>query len=427
MKIFSINESPEKNCLMKIYSFLGMPFMRVETTLSRRRVYLLGVRVISLKWKSFRCSARDVVKKINLIKDSSITCWFDHMLGGGTDVYSVAAFKAYINKKEQVLRIQSIANKKEVFITFYGGDNNFSSFSLDSFDEVKEILSLIKFKRIVINNIVGYANSLNVLDDVINCKKNSTVSVRFNVHDFHCVCPSFNLVDCSGRFCGLNLKKCRECFPLIRLGNNKAEHEILISGANDILKWRELWKRFLSKYCDEIFAFSDSSKNILLKVYPELEEKVRVIPHEVPEIKPARVKMHQGIRVAFLGNISSVSKGRDVIKKLADVADNHNIEFFVIGECANVSDKVKVTGRYKINDLTSIVETLEIDMIIIPSIWAETFSYTTSEAINLQLPVACFDYGAQAEKVKKYSKGLILPSEEPKEIIQKIEKYFLAA
>lgn len=427
MNIFSINKLIDGICLKTIYRFVNVPVLRIDAILNRRRVYLFGFRVISIEIKNLKRSARDVAKKINLITgSSSITCWFDHMLGGGTDAYSMTYFKIYKSKKEYILRIQSIACRKEVVVTLYGGDDNdFSFFILESYDDVKIILSLIDFKKIVINNIVGYKDSLSVLEDVINRKKNGYVSVRFNLHDFHCLCPSFNLVNYCGRFCELNLKKCSECFPLVQLGNSKAEHEILISGANDILKWRMAWERFLNKYCDEIFAFSNSSKNILLKVYPELGSKIHVIPHIEPDIRPAKVKMHQGIRVAFLGNISSVPKGRDIVKNLANVDENHNIEFFVIGECPIVSDTVKVTGKYHVNDLASIVEELEIDMIIIPSIWAETFSYTTSEAIKLQLPVACFDYGAQAEKVKSYSKGLILPSEEPKEIIKKIEKYFL--
>lgn len=82
-------------------------------------------------------------------------------------------FKIYKSKKEYILRIQSIACRKEVVVTLYGGrdDNDFSFFILESYDDVKIILSLIEFEKIVINNIVGYKDSLSVLEDVINRKK----------------------------------------------------------------------------------------------------------------------------------------------------------------------------------------------------------------------------------------------------------------
>ncbi|HNW25912.1 MAG TPA: glycosyltransferase [Candidatus Gastranaerophilaceae bacterium] len=44
----------------------------------------------------------------------------------------------------------------------------------------------------------------------------------------------------------------------------------------------------------------------------------------------------------------------------------------------------------------------------IPSIWPETFSYTTAEAMMLKYPVACFDIGAPAQRVKNYDKGVVI-------------------
>jgi glycosyltransferase involved in cell wall biosynthesis len=45
---------------------------------------------------------------------------------------------------------------------------------------------------------------------------------------------------------------------------------------------------------------------------------------------------------------------------------------------------------------------------MIPSIWPETFSYTTSEAILLGYPVVCFDLGAPACRVRTYDCGMVV-------------------
>ena len=61
-----------------------------------------------------------------------------------------------------------------------------------------------------------------------------------------------------------------------------------------------------------------------------------------------------------------------------------------------------------------------IDIILIPSICPETFSYTISEAMEMGLPVACFNIGAQAERVSKYSKGLVLNKIDARKTIDEI-------
>ena len=46
---------------------------------------------------------------------------------------------------------------------------------------------------------------------------------------------------------------------------------------------------------------------------------------------------------------------------------------------------------------------------LIPSIWPETFSYTTHEAIATGLPVWSFDLGAQADAIRGRRKGGVIP------------------
>jgi glycosyltransferase involved in cell wall biosynthesis len=64
-----------------------------------------------------------------------------------------------------------------------------------------------------------------------------------------------------------------------------------------------------------------------------------------------------------------------------------------------------------------------IDLIFIPSIWPETFSYTTEEAIMMDVPVAVFNIGAPAERVKKYNKGLVLENTDPEYILREITQF----
>ena len=67
----------------------------------------------------------------------------------------------------------------------------------------------------------------------------------------------------------------------------------------------------------------------------------------------------------------------------------------------------------------------DIDAFLIPSIWPETFSYTTSEIMSMDMPIAVFNLGAPVERVQEYSKGLILgdPDMDVAELVQTLYKF----
>ena len=82
----------------------------------------------------------------------------------------------------------------------------------------------------------------------------------------------------------------------------------------------------------------------------------------------------------------------------------------MIGEITEAinSEHFKSTGKYKREDLPQIIKDEQIDIFLIPSIWPETFSYTAQEVMMMELPLMVFDLGAPAERVKKYTKGIII-------------------
>ena len=83
----------------------------------------------------------------------------------------------------------------------------------------------------------------------------------------------------------------------------------------------------------------------------------------------------------------------------------------------------KIKRKYKHENLVEIVEKYDIDIFIIPSIWPETFSYTTEEIILMQKPIICFNLGAQAERVSKYDKGYIAEDISAKAIYEKLLEF----
>ncbi|MBO6602992.1 MAG: hypothetical protein JJ949_07085 [Roseicyclus sp.] len=64
-------------------------------------------------------------------------------------------------------------------------------------------------------------------------------------------------------------------------------------------------------------------------------------------------------------------------------------------------DWVPIHGSYAIGEIPDLVARYGVSHWLIPSIWPETFSFVTHEALATGLPVFCFDLGAQAEAVRQ--------------------------
>lgn len=426
MSFFTVKKHQNSNSISTTYS-IGEKWeiLTISTSRHKKRVYLLGKRIISFRLKREISPANTVLTALTTINVNNLIIWFDHYLGGGTDLYALRHIKHLCNKSYVVVRIQSAADKDEVDLTIHSSQEDVF-FVLENFDELFKILLLANYSTIIINSLVGYKHTLKTLKSIINLKKNrcKPVNVIFHLHDFHCICPKINLISDKNKFCDLDFKSCSFCLSNTLSTRNASDKHVRKSEASDSKNWRRQWHYFFREYCDEIISFSDSSKNIILKAYPDLQFKIKVIPHFVPKLRAAVVKKHSGVNIAFLGNINSIAKGYDIVKNLVTFCRSSTyISFFVIGNFKNPPANLTVTGKYEITNLPSIIENQHIDIIIIPSICPETFSYTTSEAISLHIPVACFNCGAQADKIKQYSKGLILSNNDPKTIIDEIIKF----
>jgi glycosyltransferase involved in cell wall biosynthesis len=108
--------------------------------------------------------------------------------------------------------------------------------------------------------------------------------------------------------------------------------------------------------------------------------------------------------IGVLGNIG-LQKGAGVLRDLSrHLAQTGRARLVVIGNMDPsfaLAGPAQVHGSYQISDIAGLVKRYDISHWLIPSIWPETFSYTTHEALATGLPVWSFDLGAQGEAVKR--------------------------
>jgi GT2 family glycosyltransferase/glycosyltransferase involved in cell wall biosynthesis len=222
---------------------------------------------------------------------------------------------------------------------------------------------------------------------------------EINLHDYKVVCPRVNLADEDGYYCGEPAESdCDRC--LKRRGN--------IFGERSIRRWRDLHGRIMS-LADEIQVPDDDVAERLKRYFPGLQ--FRVVPHE-PQIAGRRSrlverKVPQGpLHVVVVGAIGKL-KGYDVLMACANDARQRRLpmRFTVLGYTMNDvplgSMGVDITGRYFDDEAVEKLLALEPDIVWLPSIWPETYSYTLSVALEAGCPVAAFDVGAISSRLRR--------------------------
>ena len=326
------------------------------------------------------------------------TIVFTHNLGGGTASYEKQKF-----------------NEKSVLIVRILSYRNDFAFSLETKTFVKvmrakKVFALLKQfspKNIVVNSLCGYAKPERVLDFVEN--NFNFCCNTYLVHDFHCICNKNNsALLLKEKYCGLKCEGCKY--------ESKSQ------------KWRSVWKKYFSMV-KEVVCFSNSSKEIILSVYPETVGKISVIPHSMSYCNFVPMNGDGFHNIAVVGNCSNIPKGKLVIKKLVRyIKIYRKRKLYIIGKAPyffhRSSEYVEYTGKYDLKLLPEIIHSGQIGVIVFTSIWPETFSYAVSEFMMLGLYIISLDLGAQGEKLKNYPKAVFVKDLKPETIIAGVEKCF---
>ena len=160
--------------------------------------------------------------------------------------------------------------------------------------------------------------------------------------------------------------------------------------------------------------------SVLIRMYTILH----VIPHvPLPSGSEKNKKTTETFNIGLIG-VLCYKKGLEVVKALAGYIEENelNIRLRLIGTSDEEieSPVFSQTGRYTREEIPRLTLEQDIDMFLIPSVWPETFSYTTSEIISMGFPVAVLPVGAPVERVKRYAKGLVLKDEQPENIVEEM-------
>lgn len=397
---------------------------------TKRQAIINGNQIISERYPNFDQSvwdftASDPLRTVRLFsaclllstRQEHVQIFIAHSLGGGAELYL----------KEQIQLLRSTG--RGALVLRVGGpsrwrieahlEDGFVYGDTDNDDLVLQFVAGIQNSQIVYSCGVGALDPVALPSILIEIVQRNKSTFKFLVHDFFVVSPSYCLLDSD------------DVFRPERLPQNLDSAHVTADRKGAPISaqiWRKNWLSLL-EVATTIECFSDSSAKILKEAFPKLKAQISVRRHTLPIVRSVRkLNRRDPMTLGILGDIG-IQKGAKCVEALAKVIPTSKLEkIALIGSLDPrfLLGKTDIeTGAYQRSDIAKLAEQHNISAWLIPSIWPETFSYTTHEALATGLPVFCFDLGAQEEAVKSAKNGWILPlawTDKPNLILNAIEK-----
>ena len=353
-------------------------------------------------------------------RQKSVEIFVAHSLGGGAELYLKDRIQSLNARADGciVLRVGGLSRWRiEVHLP-----DDVTYVETDDDELMLHMISSIPNCNVIYSCAVGAADAATLPSILKELVQRLKCPFTFLVHDFFAVSPSYCLLDADGRY-----------RSRLMVSNFDRAHSITDAKGAQIsgTRWRCQWFDLL-QCATEIECFSKSSKDILGQNFPRLSAPILVKPHEIANLKQVRsVSFSKHRSLGILGDIG-VQKGAECTAHLShEISHSRFDRLVIVGRLDprfNLAENATETGAYKRAEISKHAEQNSIRAWLIPSIWPETFSYTTHEALATGLPVFCFDLGAQAEAVKEAPNGWILPFEwadTPRLILEEIERVLL--
>lgn len=318
-----------------------------------------------------------------------------HNWGGGTEKHVKEIALSAVDKNWRTFIVTPFGGG----IKLINGDPK-ESFEL-IFDGINWYQDLLKILKTLNIKLVHFHHLINVPGEMLGVSDDLGVKKDFTFHDFYTFCPRVHLVKTDKKFCfGTgNLEDCKECLLLKDLHNS----------------WVEKNKKFL-KSCRKLYVPSENTKSYLSK-YLKLKN-IKVIPHfeknDFIKTEDDKCKIGGKIKVGIIGNASN-HKGGKILKEcvLYSQREGLPIEWYLFGYLSDIeidNKLIHITGQYNgFNQLKSHLRRYPVDIVFLPSIWPETYSYILSESWFLKKPVLSADLGAISERVKNIGGGWLIP------------------
>lgn len=234
----------------------------------------------------------------------------------------------------------------------------------------------------------------------------------FSVHDFYLTCPTINLLDASGVYCGGETDKvrCQACL------NAQPDFRDI-----DVAAWRAAHAAFIERAAF-VIAPSAWAAGMFGRYFPRND--ICIIPHGVDlggnaaGSRPAALLLPKDTRLSIgvLGAIGPVKGARQLEALVARSRERKlAVRWVVVGyldrqfqQHQDADTLLTVHGEYRPEYMEALLDHYRIDMVVFPSAGPETYCYTLTEAWAAGRPALVPPIGALHERVEASGAGWIM-------------------
>jgi len=355
------------------------------------------------------------LKKLKSDRNVLLVC---HNRGGGTERHLLEQSQDLVAQGASVFELRPSHQAGCVALLHPGlyGLQNLAALPLEPGGMFDEVLADLCISELHVHHLIDFPPETAEL--LVDAARRLGMSLRLAVHDYYAVCPRVNLVNAEGHYCGqASTQECNRCLS----------QDQLIEQTGTIEVWRARTSALLAG-ADQVVVPSLDVARRLAALVPDVQ--VSIEPHE--EDPPPRVSASplvpsdQAVRVMVIGAINRI-KGFDVVHGMAAAAQARSLPLEVSLLGYSVDDGrlaavgVRLLGRYFDNELQDKISANDPHIILVPSVWPETYCYVLSGAMSSGRRVAVFDLGAQADRARHHDPHhLTLPlelAERPDELV----------
>jgi len=251
-------------------------------------------------------------------------------------------------------------------------------------------------RRVIYSCAVGDPDPVGLVQMLPDLVQGAPFELLF--HDYLPLSPSFTLRDQDGIYRGVPATETTDPTHGARRPDGTQV---------TLAQWRADWGALIAQ-AGRLVVFSRSSAEIVAAAYPQARGKLALVPHQMRQRVPAVPRPAGGPPVIGVLGAIGPQKGAAVLSALACEG---GIDLALVGQIAPGHDlgATPIHGVYAPEDIPHLVARYGITHWLIPSIWPETFSFTTHECLATGLPTMAFDLGAQGDAVRAAQNGILLP------------------
>ncbi len=341
----------------------------------------------------------------SLEAQGEVPVYLAHSMGGGAETYLEGCVaRAWAAQRALVILRVGGARRWQIELHAPGGVVQGRT---DDTAFMRRLMDLLPRRHVIYSCGVGDRDPMGLPGELLGLCARPQDRAEMLFHDFFPLSPSYTLLDSDGVYRG----------PLSGPRTDAAHRTSRADGTPvQLAQWQAAWKA-LARRAQALEVFSADSAAHVRAVWPDLADLVRLVPHGLPYTPPAIVSEPGagggGDVIGVLGNIG-FQKGAAVLQDLAALLerDGRGRRLVLIGTidpAYGLPKSATVHGSYRPEDIPALVARYGITHWLIPSIWPETFSYTTHETLATGLQVLAFDLGAQGESVRAAPNGVTVP------------------